>query len=93
MHARCSALLEPYREIDQQEARKLLEAQGGLDACRLSFYRKASDGSSIDLGDDGEWDCWRLEGPSFVWHYRGTPHVHVWVNVSDDPTVKLNAKG
>jgi hypothetical protein len=94
-HARqvLSALLEPYRETDQQEARKLLEAQGGLDGCRLAFYRKASDGSSIDLGDDGEWDCWRLEGPSFVWHYRGTPHVHVWVNVSDDSTVKLNAKG
>lgn len=94
-HARqvLSALLEPYREHDQAEARRLLEAQGGLKSCRLAFYRKASDGSSIDLGDDGEWDCWRLEGPSFVWHYRGTPHVHVWVNVSDDPAVKLNAKG
>ena len=21
------------------------------------------------------------------------PHVHVWVNVADDPSVKLNAKG
>lgn len=94
-HARevLTALLEPYRETDQTEARRLLESQGGLKACRLAFYRRASDGSSIDLGDDGEWDCWRLEGPSFVWHYRGTPHVHVWVNVSDDSTVKLNAKG
>ena len=44
------------------------------------------------MGDDGVWDNWRIEGPSFVWHYRGAPHVHVWVNVADDPSVKLNAK-
>ncbi|MGQ0637380.1 MAG: DUF3500 domain-containing protein [Planctomycetaceae bacterium] len=86
-------LLEPYREADRTEAAKLLDAQGGLDACRLSFFRKLSDGSSADLGDDGEWDVWRLEGPSFVWHFRGVPHVHVWVNVADDPSVKLNARG
>jgi hypothetical protein len=36
------------------------------------------------------WDVWRIEGPSFVWHYRGNPHVHVWVNVADDPTVKIS---
>lgn len=87
------SLLEPYRESDRTEAIKLLDAQGGLEACRLSFYRKNSTGESLDLGDDGEWDVWRLEGPSFVWHYRGVPHVHVWVNVADDPSIKLNAKG
>jgi hypothetical protein len=87
------ALLEPYRASDQSEAVTLLDAQGGLDACRLAFFRKAADGSSLDLGDDGEWDVWRLEGPSFVWHFRGVPHVHVWVNVADDASLKLNAKG
>lgn len=87
------ALLDPYRAADQSEAVRLLEAQGGLDACRLAFFRKAADGSSLDLGDDGEWDVWRLEGPSFVWHFRGVPHVHVWVNVADDASLPLNAKG
>lgn len=86
-------LLEPYREADRSKAARMLEGQGGLDACRLAFFRKAGDGSSLDLGDDGEWDVWRLEGPSFVWHFRGVPHVHVWVNVADDPSVKLNAQG
>jgi len=86
-------LLEPYRSVDQSEATKMLATQGGLDACRLAFYRKAGDGSSLDLGDDGEWDVWRIEGPSFVWHFRGVPHVHVWVNVADDSDVKLNARG
>ncbi|HEY2251183.1 MAG TPA: DUF3500 domain-containing protein [Planctomycetaceae bacterium] len=86
-------LIEPYRRVDQAEVAKMLESQGGLDACHLAFYRKAGDGSSLDLGDDGEWDVWRIEGPSFVWHFRGVPHVHVWVNVADDSSLKLNAKG
>ncbi len=81
------ALLEPYRTVDQADVRKCLSAQGGLDKCRLAFYQ------SDDLGNDGEWDNWRLEGPSFVWHYRGTPHVHVWVNIADDPSVKITANG
>lgn len=87
-----SALIEPYRSADQQEVRKCLEAQGGLDACRLAFYRTDAQGTT-DLGDDGEWDNWRLEGPALVWHYRGMPHVHVWVNVADDPSVKITARG
>jgi hypothetical protein len=87
------SLLEPYRLSDRQEALKLLDVQGGLDACRLSYFRQAANGASLDLGDDGEWDVWRLEGPSFVWHYRGVPHVHVWVNVADDASLPLNARG
>ncbi|MBI1312804.1 DUF3500 domain-containing protein [bacterium] len=80
-------LLEPYRSIDRDEAMKCLNSHGGLDACRIAFYQ------NNDIGDDGVWDNWRLEGPTFVWHYRGAPHVHVWVNISDSPDVKLNAKG
>jgi hypothetical protein len=82
-----TSLLEPYRKEDQDEALDCLKKQGGLDKCSLAFYKAG------DIGDDGEWDNWRLEGPSFVWYYRGTPHVHVWVNVAADPGVKLNAKG
>lgn len=88
-HARkvLDALLEPYRVSDRDEVIRCLNAQHGLDQCRLAFYK------SDDLGNDGEWDVWRLEGPSFVWHYRGTPHVHVWVNVADNPAVKITAEG
>jgi hypothetical protein len=78
-------LVEPYRQTDQAEALECLKAQGGLEKCALAFYR---DG---DIGGDGVWDNWRLEGPSFVWYFRGEPHVHVWVNVASDPSVKLNA--
>ncbi len=78
-------LTEMYRKTDQDEAMQCLAAQGGIDACHLSFYR------DNDIGDDGVWDNWRLEGPSFVWHYRGAPHVHVWVNVADSADVKTNS--
>jgi hypothetical protein len=88
-----ASLLEPYREASRKEALQLLDAQGGLEACSLSFFNKDSNGESVDVGDDGVWDVWRIEGPSFVWHFRGEPHVHVWVNVSNDPTIPLNARG
>lgn len=78
-------LVEPYRQSDRDEVVKCLKAQGGLENCHLAYYAQE------DIGNDGVWDIWRLEGPSFVWHYRGAPHVHVWVNVADDPSVKLNA--
>ena len=78
-------LIEPYRTADQDEVRKCLEKQGDLSKCSLAFYK------SEDIGDDKVWDIWRLEGPSFVWHFRGSPHVHVWVNVADSPNVVLNA--
>jgi len=78
-------LIAPYRQTDRDEVIACLNTQGGLDPCRLAFYQQR------DIGGDGVWDVWRLEGPAFVWHFRGAPHVHVWVNVANDPSVKLNA--
>jgi hypothetical protein len=78
-------LLEPFRQSDQDEVIRCLKVQGGLDACRLAFYAEG------DLGKDGIYDNWRLEGPSFVWYFRGKPHVHVWVNVADTAKIELNS--
>lgn len=78
-------LIEPYRQNDRDEVLACLKQQGSLDGCSLAFY------TDDDLGDDRVWDNWRLEGPSFVWYFRGVPHVHVWVNVAADPSPKLNA--
>jgi ribosomal protein S18 len=80
-------MVEPFRKEDQEEALRCLKVSGGLDACVLSFYENS------DIGDDGVWDNWRLEGPSQVWYFRGDPHVHVWVNIADSADVKLNARG
>lgn len=83
--ATLNSLIEPFRVSDQQEALEHLQAQGGLDSCHLAFY------TDHDIGNDRVWDNWRLEGPSFVWHFRGAPHVHVWVNIADNPNIQLNA--
>ncbi|HJT75652.1 MAG TPA: hypothetical protein VJ739_00465, partial [Gemmataceae bacterium] len=63
------------------------KSQGGLDGCVLTFFEDE------DIGEDKVWDNWRLGGPAFVWYFRGSPHVHVWVNVADDASEKLNARG
>ncbi len=76
-------LLMPFREIDRAESMKLIEA-AGTDRLHLVFYR------SGDIGGDGVWDNWRLEGPHMVWYFRGAPHVHTWVHISD-PDAPLDA--
>ncbi|MBI3465324.1 MAG: DUF3500 domain-containing protein [Planctomycetes bacterium] len=69
-------LLAPYRKEDVKEAVGCLTAGGGLDKIHLAFYQQG------DIGDDEIWDIWRLEGPTFVWHFRGSPHVHTYVNIA-----------
>ena len=73
-------ILAPYREEDVDEAIAMLKQGGGLEKLHLSFYKTDASGDP-ELGDDGEWEIWRLEGPSFVWHFRGAPHVHAYVNI------------
>jgi hypothetical protein len=73
------SLLEPYRQSDIERVMAAVKVNGGLDKLHLSFYQ---DG---DLPDkDGVWDRWKLEGPSFVWYFRGSPHVHTWINIANN---------
>src|SRR6266487_3643154 len=69
-----SDLLAPFRKPDADEAMKLIE-QNGFDHLHMAFYKNQ------DVGHDGVWDVWQMEGPAMVWYFRGDPHVHVWVNV------------
>ncbi|MBP86478.1 MAG: hypothetical protein CMJ64_07170 [Planctomycetaceae bacterium] len=80
------SLAEPYRKEDRDEIHHSLKQQGGLDKCSLAFFQEG------DLGEDQQWDCWRIEGPAFVWYFRGFPHVHIWINIADDPAVELNSQ-
>ncbi len=41
-----------------------------------------------DLGGDGVWDVWQIEGPQMLWCFRGDPHVHCWVHLRDAKTSK-----
>ncbi len=68
-------LLLPFRKKDSDEAMQLIKANGGVKSLSMSFFK------NLDLGNDGVWDVWQLEGPKMVWYFRGHPHVHVWVNI------------
>lgn len=76
-------MVQPFRADDVEEVQSCLKDAGGLDPLRLTFVKEG------DLGHDGTWDIWRLEGPALSWFFRGAPHVHTWLNVarnaSDDP--------
>ncbi len=67
-------LLAPFRQEDAQEALKLVEASG-LEQLHLAFFKQQ------DLGGDGTWDVWQVEGPDMVWFFRGEPHVHCWAHI------------
>ena len=69
-------LLAPFRKADADEAMKLIEA-AGFDNLHMAFYK------NMDIGQDGVWDVWQIEGPSMVWYFRGAPHVHTWVNIRE----------
>jgi hypothetical protein len=68
-------LLLPFRKQDADEAMAHIRGRGGIDSLAMSFYK------NLDIGGDGVWDVWQLEGPSMVWYFRGSPHVHTWVNI------------
>jgi hypothetical protein len=68
-------LLSPYREADVEEVMSLLSENGDIADLRMAFYQQE------DINDDKEWDIWRIEGPTFVWHFRGAPHVHAYINI------------
>jgi len=68
-------LLAVYRQEDVQEVMAILKASGGLDKLHMAFYQQE------DLEKDQVWDIWRVEGPSLVWHFRGAPHVHAYINI------------
>lgn len=67
-------VLAPFRPADVAESMKLITA-GGIEHLHLSYYK------NHDVGGDGVWDVWQIEGPSMVWYFRGDPHVHTWVNI------------
>ena len=74
-------MLMPFRAVDAEEVQACLKENGGADALRLTFFKEG------DIGDDRVWDIWKLEGPAFAWYFRGSPHVHTWLNVASKAPV------
>ncbi len=69
-------LTSPFRAFDADEVTECLKEAGGADKLRLTYF------SQGDIGKDGVWDIWKLEGPAFAWYFHGSPHVHTWVNIA-----------
>jgi hypothetical protein len=69
-------MLRPFRASDAAEVRECLDVNGGVDKLRLLYFKEG------DIGNDGVWDIWKVEGPAFSWYFRGSPHVHTWLNVA-----------
>lgn len=69
-------VLAPFRKVDADEALKLVD-DNGFDELHLSFYKQD------DIGHDGVWDIWQIEGPAMLWFFRGAPHVHTWVHIRE----------
>ena len=69
-------LTSPFRAFDADEVTECLKDAGGADKLRLTYF------SQGDIGKDGKWDIWKLEGPAFAWYFHGSPHVHTWVNIA-----------
>ncbi|MFN0076919.1 MAG: DUF3500 domain-containing protein [Prosthecobacter sp.] len=67
-------LLKPFRQSEREESMKYIEA-GGIDNLHMAFYKNQ------DVGKDGVWDVWQIEGPNMVWFFRGDPHVHCWAHI------------
>ncbi|HZL38408.1 MAG TPA: DUF3500 domain-containing protein [Tepidisphaeraceae bacterium] len=71
-------LLAPFRKGDADKALAMIEA-GGMDNLHMAFYNA----KGMDIGNDGVWDVWQIEGPNMIWYFRGAPHVHTWVHVRE----------
>lgn len=69
-------VLAPFRKGDAEESMKLIE-KNGFDHLHMAFYK------SHDVGNDGVWDVWQIEGPAMLWYFRGEPHVHTWVHIRE----------
>lgn len=77
-------ILAPYPPDDVAFARECLDANGGLDALWFATYRHGDDGPIPAA------QVFRLEGPGAVFHFRGHPHVHAFVNVAMDGDAPLS---
>jgi hypothetical protein len=69
-------LLAPFRKEDAQESLKYIES-AGFDHLHMAYYKNQ------DVGEDGVWDVWQIEGPSMIWYFRGDPHVHCWAHIKE----------
>lgn len=69
-------VLAPFRQKDAAEALNMIDP-AQFDHLHMAFYKNR------DLGNDGVWDVWQIEGPSALIFFRGEPHVHAYIHIRE----------
>ncbi|MCA9178302.1 MAG: DUF3500 domain-containing protein [Planctomycetales bacterium] len=69
-------MLVMFRESDVAATLKAIRDHNVLEKLHVSWY-----GGKYDIGDDKVWDTWTMEGPTFVWYFRGQPHIHSYFDL------------
>jgi hypothetical protein len=75
-------ILDTYSEEQTAYAWQCLERNGGMEALHVADYAEDFEGGR-QVGDAPS-QIFRFEGPAAVFHFRGEPHVHAFVNVAMD---------
>ena len=78
-------MLITYPPDDVAYAWSCLDANGGVGNLAISYYQRGEDGAI----PDGQ--VFRIEGPGAVFHFKGYPHVHAFVNISMDGDSPLSS--
>jgi hypothetical protein len=78
-----AGILDTYADEDAAYAWDCLERNGGVDVLRFADYDRDFGGYSRHAGDSPS-QIFRLEGPAAVFHFRGEPHLHAFLNVAMD---------
>jgi hypothetical protein len=91
-----NTLFEGYTSEQQSDAWTAIDENGGVDSLWVAMYTdfgfyqdgtRYSDLSINERNDKGlpYIQVWRIEGPAFVMHFKGYPHVHAYMNIVRDP--------
>jgi hypothetical protein len=70
-------MLACFRPTDVEATLRAIEGKGILGRLFVSCY-----GGVYDIGGDKVWDTWQIEGPEFVWYFRGYPHIHGYFHLA-----------
>jgi hypothetical protein len=77
-----AGILENYADDDAAYAWQCLDGNGGVDALHVADYHEDFEGGR--RAASGPSQIFRLEGPAAVFHFRGEPHLHAFLNVVMD---------
>jgi hypothetical protein len=78
-----AGILDTYADDDAAYAWQCLDRNGGVDALYFADYDRDFGGNSRSAGEAPS-QIFRLEGPAAVFHFRGEPHLHAFLNVAMD---------